>query len=144
MTYTYFVTYIFFKSDGDPYPGYANVEYKNSQPIVSMADIMEMQNEILKHNHGIAINAVRRPFRVCVLPRNPGVHFAHKVEVYIQPAWAAEDKIYVSRLALDAGAKKVAAIILLSILKIENELYTESAEMQDFLLDLVIKLAMRK
>ena len=61
-----------------------------------------------------------------------------------ETAWAAEDKIYVSRLAMDAGAKKVAAIILLSILKIENELYTESAEMQDFLLDLVIKLAMRK
>ena len=45
---------------------------------------------------------------------------------------------------MDAGAKKVAAIILLSILKIENGLYTESAEMQEFLLDLVIKLAMRK
>ncbi len=61
-----------------------------------------------------------------------------------ETSWAAGDKIYVSRLAMDAGAKKVAAIILLSILKIENELYTESAEMQDFLLDLVIKLAMRK
>ena len=55
---------------------------------------------------------------------------------------AAGDKIYVSRLAMDAGAKKVAAIILLSILKIENGLYTESAEMQEFLLDLAIKLAM--
>lgn len=61
-----------------------------------------------------------------------------------ETSWAAGDKIYVSRLAMDAGAKKVAAIILLSILKIENGLYTESAEMQDFLLDLVIKLAMRK
>ena len=61
-----------------------------------------------------------------------------------ETSWAAEDKIYVSRLAMDAGARKVAAIILLTILKIENELYTESAEMQDFLLDLVIKLAMRK
>ncbi len=58
--------------------------------------------------------------------------------------WAAEYKIYVSRLAMDAGAKKVAATILLSILKIENGLYTESAEMQEFLLDLAIKLAMRK
>lgn len=61
-----------------------------------------------------------------------------------ETSWAAEDKIYVSRLAMDAGAKKVAAIILLSILKIENGLYTESAEMQEFLLDLAIKLAMRK
>ena len=61
-----------------------------------------------------------------------------------ETSWAAGDKIYVSRLTMDAGAKKVAAIILLSILKIENGLYTESAEMQDFLLDLVIKLAMRK
>ncbi len=61
-----------------------------------------------------------------------------------ETSWAAEDKIYVSRLAMDAGAKKVAAIILLSILKIENGLYTESAEMQEYLLDLVIKLAMRK
>lgn len=40
MTYTYFVTYIFFKADGDPLPGYANAEYKNSQPIVSMVDVM--------------------------------------------------------------------------------------------------------
>ena len=61
-----------------------------------------------------------------------------------ETSWAAEDKIYVSRLTMDAGAKKVAAIILLSILKIENGLYTESAEMQEFLLDLAIKLAMRK
>ena len=61
-----------------------------------------------------------------------------------ETSWAAEDKIYVSRLAMNAGAKKVAAIILLSILKIENGLYTESAEMQEFLLDLAIKLAMRK
>ena len=61
-----------------------------------------------------------------------------------ETSWAAGDKIYVSRLAMDAGAKKVAAIILLSILKIENGLYTESAEMQEFLLDLAIKLAMRK
>ena len=61
-----------------------------------------------------------------------------------ETSWASEDKIYVSRLAMEAGAKKVAAIILLSILKIENGLYTESAEMQEFLLDLVIKLAMRK
>jgi len=61
-----------------------------------------------------------------------------------ETSWAAGDKIYVSRLAMNAGAKKVASILLLSILKIENELYTESAEMQDFLLDLVIKLAMRK
>lgn len=61
-----------------------------------------------------------------------------------ETSWAAEDKIYVSRLAMDAGAKKVAAIILLSILKIENGLYTQSADMQEFLLDLVIKLAMRK
>lgn len=59
-------------------------------------------------------------------------------------SWAAGDKIYVSRLAMDAGAKKVASIILLSILKIENGLYTESAEMQEFLLNLAIKLAMRK
>lgn len=61
-----------------------------------------------------------------------------------ETSWAAGDKIYVSRLAMDAGAKKVAAIILLSILKIENGLYTESAEMQEFLLDLAIKLAMRR
>lgn len=61
-----------------------------------------------------------------------------------ETSWAAEDKIYVSRIAMDAGARKVAAIILLSILKIENGLYTESAEMQEFLLDLAIKLAMRK
>lgn len=59
-----------------------------------------------------------------------------------ETSWAAEDKIYVSRIAMDAGAKKVASIILLSILKIENGLYTQSAEMQAFLLDLVIKLAM--
>lgn len=61
-----------------------------------------------------------------------------------ETSWAAEDKIYVSRLAMDAGAKKVAAIILLSILKIENGLHTQSAEIQEFLLDLVIKLAMRR
>ena len=61
-----------------------------------------------------------------------------------ETSWAAGDKIYVSRLTMDAGAKKVAAIILLSILKIENGLYTESAEMQEFLLELAITLAMRK
>ena len=61
-----------------------------------------------------------------------------------ETSWAAGDKIYVARLAMNAGAKKVAAIILLSILKIENGLYTQSADMQEFLLDLVIKLAMRK
>lgn len=61
-----------------------------------------------------------------------------------ETSWAAGDKIYVSRLAMDAGAKKVAAIILLSILKIENGLYTQSADMQEFLLDLALKLAMRK
>jgi len=61
-----------------------------------------------------------------------------------ETSWAAEDKIYVSRLAMNAGAKKVASILLLGILKIENGLYTESVEMQEFLLDLVIKLAMRK
>jgi len=61
-----------------------------------------------------------------------------------ETSWAAGDKIYVSRLAMDAGAKKVAAIILLSLLKIENGFYTQSAEMQEFLLSLVIKLALRR
>ena len=59
-------------------------------------------------------------------------------------SWAAGEKIYVSRLAMDEGAKKVASIIILSILKIEKGLNTESRAMQDFLLDLVAKLAMRK
>lgn len=61
-----------------------------------------------------------------------------------ETSWAAGEKIYVSRVAMDDGAKKVASIIILSILKIEKGLNTESQSMQDYLLDLVVKLALRK
>ena len=61
-----------------------------------------------------------------------------------ETSWAAGEKIYVSRVAMNEGAKKVASIIILSILKIEKGMNTESRAMQDFLLDLVVKLALRK
>lgn len=61
-----------------------------------------------------------------------------------ETTWAMGENIFLSRKLLEQGGKKVAAVLLENFLKVEKNLYTGSEEMQEFLLETIIRLANKR